>query len=95
MTSQKKCAACGQWSVWTHNVNDKCEHCGKLIDKQGAEDIKKRETLANQPAVFKKRAITPGDSPWQIMKKHVFNVTGAAYFAFLSFMAWLIAVVIH
>ena len=93
--SQKKCPACGQWSNWNQSMTDKCEHCGTVLERQRAEDTKRREDNAKKPLTFTKRKVEPGDSFLQVMYKKVFNWTGAAYFAFLSFMMWLIAVVIH
>lgn len=93
--SQKKCPACSQWSSWNQDINDKCEHCGTVLELQRAVDQKKREESARKPMTFSKRKVMPGDSIWQVICKNVFNWAGAAYFAFLSFMVWLIAVVIH
>lgn len=93
--SQKKCPACGQWSHWNQDINDKCEHCGKVLEAQRAVDQKKREDNAKKPMTFTRRRIEPGDSFGKVVYKNVFNWAGAAYFAFLSFMVWLIAVVIH
>jgi hypothetical protein len=93
--SQKKCPACAQWSNWNQDMNDKCEHCGMVLEHQRAADTRKREEKARRPLTFTRRKIEPGDSMVQMLYKSIFNWTGAAYFGFLSFMMWLIAVVVH
>lgn len=95
MSSQKKCPSCGQWTTWNQRLDDKCEHCGAQLEKQRAEEVKHRQELAGKPLTFNKRKIEPGDSLGKALYKRIFNVTGAAYFAFLSFLIWLIAVVVH
>jgi hypothetical protein len=93
--SQKKCPSCQQWSNWSQKLDDKCEHCGALLEGQRIAEIRQREKMVSRPMTFNKRKIEPGDSLGKAIYKRVFNVTGAAYFAFLSFMVWLIAVAIH
>ena len=32
MNYTKKCPACQQWSGWQKQPDDRCEHCGELLD---------------------------------------------------------------
>jgi hypothetical protein len=29
-----KCPACGQWGQWTGKIDEKCEHCGGLLNPE-------------------------------------------------------------
>ena len=37
MINTKKCTECGQWSEWNHYLEDKCEFCGELLQKEKYE----------------------------------------------------------
>lgn len=49
MKSEKKCPACGQWTVWKKQLDDRCQHCDTLlqphaiIEKEAREEREQKE----------------------------------------------------
>ncbi len=58
----KKCPHCQQWSTWQQLPDDRCEHCGDLLDPQAYRSALAREEVAQQqlPSVMLVE-IKPGD----------------------------------
>ncbi|MFD1871138.1 hypothetical protein [Hymenobacter bucti] len=38
LLSSKKCPSCQQWSQWQQHADDRCEHCGELLDPRASQD---------------------------------------------------------
>ncbi|GHB53593.1 hypothetical protein [Mongoliitalea lutea] len=89
---QKKCPHCGEWSNWTVNINDACEHCGKPLGGRDLEYHERREadTKANQEQwIFH---IKETDNDAVVVLKKVGNFFYTIYMAIITFIAWLVAV---
>jgi predicted amidophosphoribosyltransferase len=88
---QKKCPHCGEWSSWTTNMNDVCDHCGKPLGGRDLEyhEIRERDKKANKEQwIFN---IREGDSELMKVFKKAGNIFYTIYMAILTFLAWLIA----
>lgn len=89
----KICPRCGQWSEWTGNPTDLCEHCGSILDERGfIRQMKEEEEQAD-----KKRfditliEIYPEDSRLVVFFKRIGQGFQLTFMAILSFILWLIA----
>lgn len=88
---EKKCPHCGQWSKWTTDINDLCEHCGKSLAGRDLEykEQRDRDTQANEEQwVF---YIKETDSEFVKGMKKVGNFFYTIYLAIITFLAWVIA----
>ena len=52
MNSEKKCPHCGQWTPWTQKAEDRCDHCGGVLDERTvnekvANQVKEADAKAN------------------------------------------------
>ncbi|WP_426060986.1 hypothetical protein [Hymenobacter sp. B1770] len=92
--ASKKCPNCHQWSIWQQSPNDRCEHCGELLDPQAQKSAVAREKLANQkmPSVVLME-INPEDGPIKRFFKTIVRGGQLAFAAILSFIVWVVAVV--
>ncbi|MCH7410277.1 hypothetical protein MM239_12790 [Belliella sp. DSM 111904] len=88
---EKKCPHCGEWSKWTTDINDKCEHCGQAL---GGRDLaykeqRDRDTKANEEQwIF---YIKESDSDFVKGMKKIGNFFYTVYMAIITFLAWVIA----
>jgi predicted amidophosphoribosyltransferase len=88
---EKKCPNCGQWSKWTTNYKDICEHCGHPLGGSDLayQEIRERDTKANEEQwMF---YIKEDDSEWVKTWKKIGNFFYTIYIAILTFLAWVIA----
>lgn len=94
MSATKKCPNCGQWSRWTQNPTDRCEHCNSVLDpvavaRQQARE--ERKLAEDEHLSIKFIQINPND-PWY---KNFFKRIGLgfqiAFVSIISFILWLIA----
>ena len=53
MVNEKKCPHCEKWSVWNTNVNDTCQHCGKVL-----------APLEQQQQILKENRIVKQEKEW-------------------------------
>ena len=87
----KKCPHCGQWSTWNLHYNDRCTHCGELLDPQAyksalhhAEEERKAEKA---PKVFIQT--NPTDSTFTRLWKYAVLSGQVLFAAIISFFVWL------
>lgn len=88
---EKKCPHCGQWSKWTTDINDLCEHCDMPLAGRDLEykEQRDRDTRANEEQwVF---YIKETDSEFVKGMKKVGNFFYTIYLAIITFLAWVIA----
>lgn len=88
---EKKCPHCGQWSNWTTDINDLCEHCGKPLGGRDLEykEQRDRDTKANEEQwIF---YINETDREFVKGMKKVGNFFYTIYLAIITFLAWVIA----
>jgi predicted amidophosphoribosyltransferase len=92
LLSSKKCAACQQWSVWQQSLNDRCEHCGELLDPQAAQNARQREEVANQKATpgLQLIEIHPDDGAFTQFFKRMIRGGQLAFAAILAFIVWFV-----
>ncbi|GAA4002042.1 hypothetical protein GCM10022408_11720 [Hymenobacter fastidiosus] len=46
--ASRKCSYCQQWSTWQQRSDDRCEHCGELLDPQAHRSALAREEVEKQ-----------------------------------------------
>lgn len=88
---QKKCPHCGEWSTWTTNMNDLCDHCGKPLGGRDLEYHERREKDIKENKEQWIFHIKEDDGPFMIGLKKVGNLFYTIYMGILTFLAWLIA----
>lgn len=89
--SQKKCPNCGEWSIWTNNYEDRCEHCGEILSPVdlARQQKKEVENIKNEKSgMF---YINPEDSGIKRFFKNSGNVFYTVFMAIMTFIMWLIA----
>ncbi|RNI29694.1 hypothetical protein EFA69_09050 [Rufibacter immobilis] len=94
MKASKKCPHCGQWSAWTHNPSDRCDHCQGLLDPAAFE---RQQAQAERKEEEEKRfsvdliQINPDDSALVKFFKSIGLGFQLAFVGIVSFILWLIA----
>ncbi|GGG02942.1 hypothetical protein [Pontibacter amylolyticus] len=94
MSAIRKCPNCGQWSRWTQNPTDRCEHCNSILDpvavaRQQARAERKQEEEERYSIKFIE--VNP-DDPWYIQFfKRIGLGFQIAFVSIISFFIWLIA----
>ncbi len=92
--ASKKCPFCLQWSIWQQLPDDRCEHCGNLLDPQAEKSAIAREELANQKmSSVILMEINPEDGPVKRFFKTIVRGGQLAFAAILSFIMWVVAAV--
>jgi hypothetical protein len=89
--ASKKCPHCQRWSAWQHTPDDRCEHCGELLDPRAQQSAIEREELEQQkmPPMFLIE-IKPDDSAVVRFFKSIILGGQLAFAAILSFIIWLV-----
>ena len=92
-TGQKRCPNCGQWSGHHQQPDDRCEHCGQLLDPQA---VAKNEALEKAWKWELDKTVLVNidpDEPWLLrMLKYGMRGGQIVFAAILSFILWLVAV---
>lgn len=89
--SQKKCPNCGNWSAWTENYEDRCEHCGEVLSPK---ELERRDKLEQEKENNTKEwmfYINPDDSALARFFKKSGNLFYTVFMAIMTFILWLIA----
>lgn len=93
LLASKKCPHCQQWSTWQHSPNDRCEHCGELLDPRAQQSAIQRTELENQKtSSFILMEIKPDDKGVARFFKTIIRGGQLAFAAILSFIIWLVTV---
>jgi predicted amidophosphoribosyltransferase len=94
LLASKKCPFCHQWSTWQQRPDDRCEHCGNLLDPQAKKSATARDELANQkmPSVILME-INPEDGPLKRFFKTIVRGGQLAFAAIMTFIMWVVAAV--
>jgi rRNA maturation protein Nop10 len=95
--SEIKCPNCGEWTLWTDKADEKCVHCGELLEPGRFS----REAEKKIAQTFKKRNhyfdLKPNEDPIQREFKLFFNsmLWGFYYLeiAFFIFITVLLVIV--
>ena len=93
--SSKKCPHCEQWSTWQQRPDDRCEHCGELLDPQAQRSALARDEVAKQkmPAVMLIE-IKPDDGAVVRFFKTIIRGGQLAFAAILAFIVWFVTVLV-
>lgn len=87
----KKCPHCGQWSAWNLHYEDRCTHCGELLDPQAYRSASRRAEEERQdekaPKVFIQ--VHPTDGTFTRTWKYVVLSGQVLFAAIISFFVWL------
>jgi hypothetical protein len=87
----KKCPHCGQWSTWNLHHEDRCTHCGELIDPQAYQSVLRRAEEEHKqekaPKVFIQ--IYPSDGTFTRLWKYAVLSGQMLFAAIISFFIWL------
>lgn len=90
--SQKKCAHCGQWTVWHLQAEDRCTHCGHLLSTHIQEREARAERILAAPAgLF---PVKEGDGIFLRLGKQTINVAHMVFTAIVGAVIWFITVVV-
>jgi hypothetical protein len=94
LVSTKKCPFCQQWSEWDMQPDDRCAHCGKLLDPQASNRARQEEAMAHQKAASKVRLIQINADDSAIIRLLKWIVRGGQllFIALLSFFIWVATV---
>ena len=89
--ASKKCPVCGQWSVWQQHDDDRCEHCGELLNPQASAQAAELERLAREPVPqFMLIEIKPTDGSLLRGLKYVARGGQLAFAAIMAFILWVV-----
>ncbi|WP_139307946.1 hypothetical protein [Pontibacter flavimaris] len=94
MSASKKCPRCGQWSSWTQNPSDRCEHCQSILDPVAvASQQARQERKQEEEQRFNVRfiQISPDDSWFTKFYKRIGLGFQIAFASLVSLFLWLIA----
>jgi methionyl-tRNA synthetase len=84
MNASKKCPHCGQWSRWTQNPADRCEHCQSILDPVAvARQQARQERKEEEEQRFSMRFLR--------FFKRIGLGFQIAFVSIISFFLWLIA----
>jgi predicted amidophosphoribosyltransferase len=93
-TGQKRCPNCGQWSGHYQRPDDRCEHCGELLDPQASakeEALEKAWNWELNKTVL--IPISPND-PWLLrMLKYLVRGGQLLFAATVAFILWFLTAV--
>lgn len=84
MQTEKKCPSCGEWTFWEKKVDDRCSHCGALLDPHFHKHISDR---MEKERVFRENdffTIREDDNFFMILVRK----TGWALHAVFAFITW-------
>lgn len=94
LLASKKCPHCQQWSTWHHNPEDRCEHCGGLLDPRARQSAIQRAELESQKtSSVILMEITDEDKGAKRFFKTIVRGGQLAFAAILSFIVWVVTVV--
>lgn len=92
MSASKKCPNCGQWSRWTQNSTDLCEHCQSILDPVAVARAQAREErMESQRHSIEFIQINPDDPGYIKFFKRIGLGFQIAFVSIISFFLWLIA----
>lgn len=92
LISEKKCPHCGQWSAWQQQHDDRCRHCGQLLDPraQRMHTFREQQRADNKKKLAALLVAVRADDPWHVrVGKRLFNGVQLVFAAIISFIIWL------
>ena len=89
MATKKKCPECNQWTSWNHQLTDKCEHCGELLDKRTISDLEYFEKQQKQNNENSFTVPKNDDNFLMLALRRTVWIANVIYMATVSFFLWL------
>lgn len=87
----KKCPHCQQWSVWQQQPDDRCQHCGQLLDpRTHAEEAGREAAGPPPPAGLRWLQIQPDDGAAVRFLKTIGQGGQWLFAAVVGFFVWLV-----
>ncbi|TGE16418.1 hypothetical protein [Hymenobacter elongatus] len=95
LSASKKCPHCGFWSPWQQQSDDACQRCGQLLDpvRNRSEQAREKEAQAPLPQ-FLLIELKPEDGPITRFFKHIARGGQLAFAATVSFILWVITLLV-
>jgi hypothetical protein len=94
-TSSRKCPSCGQWSGWKQHPDDRCEHCGNVLDPKAlkARQVREEEELRQKQHLnIALIEIYPYDSGLTRFGKRMVQGFQISLLAIISFIIWVVTI---
>lgn len=94
--SVKKCPECGEWSSWNVNIEDLCSHCNKPLSPVELKNQADLDELDRQNKNFSITVvqIKEDDNIIVVAVKRVIQAVQLSVMAIVSFVIWLVTVVV-
>lgn len=91
---EKKCPHCGEWTLWTGDMNDKCTHCHEELLKEENQALKvKEEKMRKLEYNFKEKFPFVVKEDDNMAVKAIKQVGYGIYFIFMSIMVTLLWII--
>src|SRR5687768_1192425 len=94
MNASKKCPHCAQWSRWSQNPADRCEHCQGILDpaKVASQQVEEeRKQAEDNRFTINFIEINPDDTWFTKSYKRIGLGFQIAFVSIVSLFLWLIA----
>lgn len=90
--STKKCPFCQQWSEWAQQPDDRCQHCGHLLDPRASHQARQDAAAAHQRAAARVQLIEirPEDGALLRLLKRVGRGGQLLFMGIVGLVVWLV-----
>lgn len=85
MSSEKKCPHCGKWTLWNQKAEDRCQHCGGVLDERTVSERAANQVREEDAKASSFFTVRPTDRFPMIAVRKVAFVAHAVYAA----IVWL------
>ena len=89
MSSEKKCPNCGEWSSWSGDLDDTCDHCGAYLSPAERKNRQEKETRDRQQEENWMFHYDNDASVFEKIYKKTGNFIYMIIMAIVSFIMWL------
>jgi phage FluMu protein Com len=93
LISTKKCPSCQQWSQWQQQADDRCEHCGELLDPRAHAEAQQQVATEQQQGGIQLMEIGPDDTGLVWFFKTIVRGGQLLFIAILGFIVWLVTAI--
>jgi hypothetical protein len=63
IVNERKCPHCGKWTAWNGLPDDRCQHCGELLEPHRFSHEAEKKAIKKQQRKSEYFAIKPTDGP--------------------------------
>jgi hypothetical protein len=93
--SEIKCPSCGEWTTWTGKIDDKCSHCGALLEPGRFSHSEEKKIVKSKKRENHYFELKPTDGPVQREVKLFFNsMLWGLYFIEIAFFLFITIVLV-